>query len=80
MFPLQIGDSLSANLTNLYSLDAADLYLWPPDYPSRSYRYSANNARLPEALGVTACMAFTGWKSTVTNLLFISWLPIGIRA
>jgi alpha-tubulin suppressor-like RCC1 family protein len=54
LFPLQTGDVLSADLTNLYSLDDADLYLWPPDYPSRDYWYSANDAGLPESLAVVA--------------------------
>ena len=54
LFPMQTGDVVSASLTNLFSTDDADLYLWPPDYPTHNYWYSAHDAGYPEALNATA--------------------------
>ncbi len=54
LFPMLNGDVFLAGLTNLYPQDDADLYLWPPDYPTHNYWYSAHEAGLPEGLAVTA--------------------------
>lgn len=61
LFPMFSGDAFLAGLTNLYPQDDADLYLWPPDYPTHNYWYSAHDAGQPEGLAVTAPVTGYYW-------------------
>lgn len=61
LLPLQQGAPFSADLRPLFSLDDADLYLWPPDYPARPYWVSANDGVTPEHLAVNAPVAGYYW-------------------
>jgi hypothetical protein len=61
LFPLAQNAAFSADLRPLFSLDDADLYLWPPDYPARNYWVSANDGMTPEHIGINAPVAGYYW-------------------
>ncbi|HOT91029.1 MAG TPA: hypothetical protein PLJ78_02965 [Anaerolineae bacterium] len=54
LFPLTQNAAFSADMRFRFTFDDADLYLWPPDYPSRPYWYSANEGPTAEHIGITA--------------------------
>ncbi len=61
LFPLAQSAAFSADMSFRFSFDDADLYLWPPDYPSRPYWYSANEGPVAEHIGITAPIAGYYW-------------------
>lgn len=61
LFPLARNAAFSSDMSFRFSFDDADLYLWPPDYPTRPYWYSANEGPAAEHIGVTAPVAGYYW-------------------
>ena len=52
---------MARDLAVSFPNDDADLYLWPPDYPTRNYWASAQDGMAPEHISINAPVAGYYW-------------------
>ena len=55
------ADKARADLVVAYPNDDADLYLWPPDYPTHDYWASAQDGMAPQHISINAPVAGYYW-------------------